>query len=260
MKKLTFIIDVAFISFCAFLLAFAITQYFLDKAVALSISLTLTLITGVITARVMQVKRAKRFNNDELNKAQAKTLMQLKFLSPSTVNNLFIKAFKNKNILAEKRKSYVYLPEKNLLLLNHFSFSPLTFKEVITFYNAMPSSSVGYIFCESLSDELTNIISKFNGRILIRNFITAYNILSEGSALPQNDLPIELEPLTRKLNFKLLLNKKHARKFFFFGAYFIIFSMFSLLKIYYLICGCIFLIFAIFVRLFGYKDTAKSDF
>lgn len=100
-------------------------------------------------------------------------------------------------------------------------------------------------------------MDRFNGRIEFVDSEKVYDFLEKNNALPREKLYINQSCHGLKTFFRKLIKKKHANKFLAFGTTFIFMSWLVPIKIYYVIFGCIFLMFSLLCRLYG-QDVEKQ--
>lgn len=258
MKKITFILDLVFLTFCAFLLYLLIFSYFFAKNVAYSISITLALITAIFLFKFMLNKKKKEIGKNSLNQKHQEAFWQFKFMSKIKVQELFISAFTKHGYTAKKQGKYIEIKEKNLLVGLFLGFEKVSNLEVVRIYNNLNKNQTAVIIASAYEDGALSFIERFSGKIVAKDFNFGASILEKVNLLPKKSVNILPENFKKKSNLSVIFYKKHAKRFFFFGLYFLLFSFFASLKIYYIILGGIFILFAFIIKLFGKNIDEKN--
>ena len=88
-----------------------------------------------------------------------------------------------------------------------------------------------------------------------KTYVKIYAFLKENNSLPPEKYEFSDKKLKGLTLLKTLLEKKKAKRFFAFGFIFLAFSYFVPIKVYYVVFGCAFLIFALFLTIFGQTEN-----
>jgi hypothetical protein len=98
--------------FCAFLyliLSKILFSYFFSNAISLTLSITLTLLLTLFTVKVLFDKRQKSGFIAMSDKMKNQIVFNLHFMPKSKLISLFIEAYSNLNVTAERRKDGLFL-------------------------------------------------------------------------------------------------------------------------------------------------------
>lgn len=260
MKKFTLFTDVVFISFCVFLFSYALTRFFLPYAVSLVASATFSALFSLLLVKIFLERLRKTKSVKTEQKAFTETCFELDFMNSAEVKKLFESVFVKKGFTAVKRKKYLYLPQKNMLVFIKFGFEKITKTDIVAAYNSLGDNESLTLISSDYTEEITNFAQKFNKKIRLYDSKAAYKLLKETDSLPElkhNSFYAEQKP---EMKLKNIFRKKHAKRFLLLGAYFTVFSFFVSVKLYYVIAGGIFLLLSAALRFFGKSDVAEQEF
>ena len=255
---LPIISDVLFSAIISFILSFVLLNYFFDRLPAIALSLTLALIFAILVLKHATSKREKVKLSAREKRERDIALSQLNLYTTTEKNDLFERAVKNAGYQTKRRHGGIYVCNKNSFLFPFFSFDGVSKTDVVKVFNAISNKDTAYIISGKFSDEVIEFANRFDGRIVSVDFDIAFKYLSENGALPRQKFAFKDK---KPLNFsilKTLFLKKNAKKLFFFGILFLFSSNFVSLKIYYVVFGCMFLISALYSKLFG-KEPPKTQ-
>ncbi len=177
-------------------------------------------------------------------------------MKKSSLLSFFQRVFKKFDINAEIKNGRLYIKENGVVIFLHFDFDMVKKSEIIKYFNQLNGDDIGIIFSSSFSNEIISFISNFNGKLKLYDENDVFSILKKAGIYPENDVCFFREK-EKKWDFSLLINKKRAKNYFFFGVIFMLYSFIVPIKIYYIIVGSIFLILSLSLKLFGKnaKDT-----
>jgi len=129
-----------------------------------------------------------------------------------------------------------------------FRIEKVTPDDIISAYKRRGKSGFT-ICCDSLSPEAEKLCSALKIKTICGEEI--YSMLKERAALPKSYVVENIKKRTLKEKLCLALSKTNWRVFFRCGAGLLILSFFTFFKIYYIISGAVFILIAIFIRIFG---------
>lgn len=239
-------------TFIFFILSLAFFLGYFKYAVAISLSITLSLLFALIYFFFSKKKQqAKRIKNKEAKNID-ELMIELNFISKQNLYSTFTKAFNAKNKTVEKVNRGLYLKEDKTLIFFVFSFEGVTKSDVLQAYNMLKKEDKCLIYSSFCSPETEKFIERFGGLIQLENKKNIYSLLKDASLLPKST-HILLDYNTKK-TFKNYFNKKNAKRFLSFGIILVLMSFFVYYKIYYLIFGIAFLIFSSISLLFGKEN------
>ena len=254
---LPIISDVLFSAFISFILSFVLLNYFFDRLPAISLSLTLSLIIAIFAFKKFTAKSEKQKLNVKEKRERDIALSQLNLYTTTEKNDLIERALKNAGYQTKRRRGGIYLADKRVYIYALFSFDGVSKSDVVKVFNTISSLDTAYIISGKFLPEVLEFAARFDGRIKTAEFDGVYNFLLENGALPRQKFVFKDKTPLNFAVLKTLFLKKNAKKLFFFGLLFLFSSPFVPLKIYYVIFGCLFLIMALFSKLFGY-DNIKT--
>ena len=192
----------------------------------------------------MKLKRAQE-------KQKNTCINALCLLNKIQVVDLFYNAIKKKHPEVIRKNGGLVIESKSVMLYFCFSFDSVSKTDVVRAFNAMPKGYVLYLFADNFSAEITHFINRFNKKIIMVDGAKAYELLKETDLLPKSEIDFSNKKPNFLHSIKGLGQRKNAKRYLSFGAIFLFMSYFVPIKLYYIIVGCLFLIFALFCRLFG---------
>ena len=252
------IIDSLFSAFIAFIVAFIFLNFYLERKLCIILSVIISLPVFFIALKRINEQRSLAFIKKQTQKKIDKTNCLLCFLEKTKLFSLFEDALTKKGYAVINKKHGLLIESENALIIPIFNFDEITKTDVVKAYNYLKKGQTAYLFGNSISSELSSFIQRFNNKVVFIGGEKIYSLLEQTNCLPQNDLPLSINTLTIKKAIATLLSKVNSKKFLLFGTLFILMSYFAPLKLYYIIIGAVFLIFALIVRLFGRTDLTKQ--
>ncbi len=254
--KLSFILDVAFVSAISFTLALVAFNYFIPYPFTLIYSACVSAISTIIFFSLTDKKnKAERLKRAEQKECEF-LISELNFSERQEQNDVIENALKKRNIPFERKRAMFFIKDNNAVVICRFGFNNVAKSDVVRAFNAITKKQKAYILAESFDADVIAFAERFDGRIELINGNKVYKFLKESDAMP-NFKYKEFSERKKKGDFKNLLDKKKAKTFFAFGLVFLLTSYFSPLQIYYLVCGCLFLIYSLVLRLMGKEINLK---
>ncbi|MBE7086711.1 MAG: hypothetical protein E7369_00240 [Clostridiales bacterium] len=228
--------------------------YFTPKKIALCISVTLSLLSGLAIFKHGLEKEKKIFIKNESSKTALKVGTKLCFMKKEAVRNLFYKAFEALNLSPEKKGYNIYLNQSGETCFFIFGFDGLSKTDVVKAFNRLSEKANAVIYCFEAPLPVQEFAKRFKGRIKIQDYLEVYNLLSRANLLVDtSDIDVEFID-QKKAKLSQFLDRKKAVKFLALGGFFMALSLFVPLKLYYLISGSALVIFAVCVMLFVKKQ------
>lgn len=256
MKSVYFsvILDSVFCAFLYLLLSQVFFSYFFDNPVSLTLSITLTLVLTLFTVKTLFSNRQKKGLLSINDKMKNQIVFNLHFMPKSKLTALFIKAYSNSNIVCEKRKDGLYLPDKKTLVILKFGYLEVTKADVVKAFNLIKKDQTVEIYSDEFSVGVKEFANRFVN-VYLKDGVDTVKLLKDGECLEQiQDLSVHSEP-SRPDFVKNVFNKKRAKTFFGFGIFFLLSSLIAPLKTYYVVSGCLMLILSLVCIFFGNKTT-----
>lgn len=249
--------DTLFCTVAIFIVLKFLFSLFLNNALSLIFSLTLSLLLGLMFFSVLKKKKGKNLLKKAEEKKMNENLIRLSFMKKSSILTFFQRVFSKLKVENYVKNGRIYLPEHGAVIFIHFDFDEVRKSEIIKYYNLLRDDEIGVIFSQNFSSEIKEFCSNFNGKIKTYAKREIFELLGKAEIFPENDVFFFKEK-ERKWDFSLLLNKKRAKNYFFYGIIFMLYSFIVPIKIYYIIIGSLFLIFSLTVKLFGKTEDKKS--
>ena len=256
MKSVYFsvILDGVFCAFLYFILSQILFSYFFDNPVSLSLSITLTLILTLFTIKTFFNNRKKKQLVSIDNKTKNQILYSLHFLPKHKLIALFAKAYANLNIVTEKRKDLLYLPDKKTVVIIKFGYVEVSKADVVKAFNLIKKDQSVEIYSDEFSKDVIDFASRFVN-VNLKDGGHTVKLLRDGNCLE------DIKPISTitKPKFSTLINnifnKKRAKTFLGFGIFFLLSSLIAPLKTYYIVWGCLMLIFSLICIFFGSREN-----
>ncbi len=254
MKKipLTRILDFCFYGFCLFILSLVFTSYFLRYPYSLILSFCLAVLCSLIIFPIINGKYKRKICSKKEQKAIESLSEYLSLSKKTTIFSLFYNALKAKGYTVERKKGGFYICEKNTYLFLCFDFEPLKKSEIVKIFNLLNKNEKALIFTNVLTTETKSFALRFDNRIIAIGIEGVYDFLKETSSLPS--FPEVQKKNKLKRLFTGLFTKKRATKFFLLGLTFLFLSLFSYVKIYYIIFGTVLMVLSIVSKSFGIAE------
>ena len=252
-NKLAFISDVLFLGFIFFILSLVIFNFLLPYPFSIVNSGFISVIASLLFYLRQGAKRKSQLVNKLEQKELALLMSELNFSDRQEQNELIENALKKAGYLTERKKGAVFIKDKNAVIICRFSFAKVSKADVVRAYNLITKTQTAYILAESFDLELLSFAQRFDQRVVLVDGAKIYTFLKEHHSLPKNYKYKGFFEKKTKASFKPLLDRKKSKTFFVFGLLLLLFSYISPLKLYYIVCGCVFLIYSLVLRLLG-KD------
>ncbi len=249
--------DTVFCSLAVNIVLRFVFSLFLNSTLSLILSVTISLILGLMFFKIFKKKSGKKALKKEEEKQLKETLIRLSFMKKSSQLKLFERAFSKLNVKTEIINGRLRLPHYGAVIFLRFDFDNIRKSEFIKFCNVLNGDEIGVVFSSDFSSEIKNFAINFDGKIKLFSGREVYELLKKASTLPENEVYFFKER-EKKWDFSLLLNKKRAKNYFFFGVIFLLYSFIVPIKIYYIIVGSLFLIFSLTVKLFGREEKNNA--
>ena len=244
------IFDTLFIAFSAFLIFFVILNYFLDKAYALCLAISFSLVVATFSFKSLTEKNQDKLIKKKHEKDLERVCGSLCFLGTKELNNVFSKLFSD----CEKKKGGFYDPESKTLHLYFFKFEGLTKTDIVKAYNKITKNERAIIYTAYCDEKTLDFSHLFGNKIEVVYYEKVYELLKNANLLDEVRRDLNFSLPKKKGSFKGFLNKKRAKKFFAFGAVFLLLSFIVPFKLYYIISGAIFIILSLLSKFFGKND------
>lgn len=249
--SLSALLDSIFCGFICFIVCFLILNYFFLREYAIIISVVFSLLIMTIALKRLWAKNQLVKLKKSQEKLKNECLFNLKMTAQNKILDLFSSAIEKLGRTPKKQNGGIIIQQKSVALFFKFSFDGVCKSDVVKFFNACPKNYTTYIFADEFSSELLAFIDRFNKKIIAVDGVKTFKFLSKTDCLPQSSIEMNKEKLSFIKAKTNLLQRKNAKRYFTFGLIFLFMSFFVPLKLYYVICACLFLTFSLFCRLYG---------
>ena len=253
MKNFSFtaLADAVFSAFLTFILSFVLFNYFTVRPYSMILAVCVALFFALVFYKLFSSKRLGRKIKEGEHASYEKVMTALCFTSKTAVLSLFEKSLKAAGKEVTKRRNALAETKENLVHVPVFSFEDVTKTDIVKAFNLLNKTERAVIYAENYTAGVKSFAERFNGRIILKNGKDAYKLLKNGDNLSEIAVP-DLN-VSRKYpsGIKTLFNSKKAKKYAILGLVFLAMSYFVPIKTYYVICGSVFLVFALLTKLFG---------
>lgn len=249
--SLSLIVDVCFSAFIMFVLTFVLTGYFIERRFAIAFSVILSIPVAMIAYKKITEKKktvaTKKIEREKIDAMNA----ELSLYTQTEINDLFFKAFNKGGFNPTRKNGAIYINAKKDVVLIRYGESGAKKTDVVKAFNLTSANSKAYLLSPSFSDELLSFIDRFSGSVVAVNDKKVFEFLDNLNCIPKSKFPAPVTPQTKERLKAAFFDRKKAKNFFLFGFLFLIMSIFVNLKLYYIILGSLFLIYALILKLFG---------
>ena len=248
---LSIFLDTLFYTFITFLLCLILLCSFFPLKYSLVFSLVFAILIMLISIKSLTKKNSnlKLKNKDERKMEQL--CYSLCIMKEKEKYDFLFNLLNSVGVFAEKKYGGAFIKKANSVIYIFYDFAPLTKSQIVKVFNLLPKTINAFILSNDFDKDVMEFANRFDGRIKLFDQNDAYLFLKENQSLPQvKNILTEKKPLTLSA-FKDILQKKKAKTLLGFGLTFLVMSYFVSIKIYYLICGCVFLFLALLCRLYG---------
>lgn len=259
-KTILSVLDATFYCFALFILSFTALNYFLPRKYSFCYALLVSALCLILVCAVKRDRNEKQLKKKEEENKKNSSLCSLCLIPKPQVTSLFMKAFSKKGYETEKNGYSIFLPNRKLRVFFCFSFDGMNKADVVRAYNRINKSERAVIFTNEISEDVKKFCLRFDGKVNVIGKDETYDLLNETDCLPKKTVDC-IEPETETKKRKFFFDKKRGKKYFLFGALFLLLSFIAPLKIYYTVCGFLFMTLAVISRAFGKTDSGdRSDF
>ncbi len=249
--------DALLSAFTSFIIFFVLLNYTMRKPYSYILAACGAALILLVAFKVGLCKNKRNNIRRKDEKSYTQTMVQLNYQLKALTLSLFEKAFTTQGKVAVRKRGTLCVEEDNEVHFFAFGFDGVSKAQVVRAYNHLDKSDVAVIWAEGFTDDVKLFAWRFDGRIRLQEGSDAFNLLKSTNCLPSPTCPVAKEISTKPQAIKNLINKKRAKNYAVFGIVFIAMSYFVPIKLYYLICGCVFLFASLVVRLFGQTPENK---
>ncbi len=252
------ILDSAFSAFISFVLAFFIINFYVERPFSIIFAISLAVPIYIIAFERIKKSNLSKSTANKRKKAIENMTYSLCLLEKAKLLELFEKAINSLDVKTLKKKHSIFIEDKNCAIFPIFSFDGITKTDVVKVFNAISAKQKAYILGEKITDDVKNFMDRFNMKVEFIDGEKTYDFLEKTGCLPRENFYFSPNNSNKFTFFKRLIRKKHSNKFLIFGLSLILTSWFVPIKMYYVICGCIFLMLSLICRLYG-QEKEKTQ-
>ena len=249
MKKFAFFSDVLFSFFVSSLFTLCLFRYL---GVRLFLAFLLALLCGALTAAaagaILQVRRKNLYLKKSDETIKQKLLLHLALLSDEGKTQFFQNALSTEETPVSRFGKLKIFTEREFYFLN-FTLAPVGADEVVRL-SRFKTGKRKILLCSKIEDAALSLCERLGVDVKTGEWI--YCRLKEEGRLPECYLGEE-NAVKRKRKIKLCFSKANAKRFLVGGAITLFLARISPFYYYYLLVGCLLLLAAVFVRIFGYE-------
>ena len=191
-------------------------------------------------------------------KEKETVITQLKLYTATEQNDFFQKVISLHGKNTERKKSGLFVKDTPFALFPIFTFDGVKKSDIVRVFNSIKKEQTAYILSDSFTVEVKDFAERFDGRVKTVDGNNVYKLLKEKNIFPQIKHAFPEKKKLSLSSLKNLLEKKKAKNFLVLGLLFIATSYFMPLKTYYIICGTVFLIFSLILRLYGKTNATQT--
>lgn len=250
--------DIVFSTITCFLILIVLFAYFIIYPFSLILSAIGTALFTLFFVKVSYSKyKIALKNQNELKEKQA-MINALNLMDKEQTLKLFIRAINKKDYTVAEQNGVLFLPEKNAYVFLFFEFYSVKKVDVLRAYNQFKDKNVVLVSGE-FSKEIKEFALQFKSKLTLCDKDDIYLLLKQTNCMPKTE---EVKEQTQKKPFKEAfiewIKKINYKRFFIFGISFLFFSYFAPIKLYYVICGCVFLALSLSCKLFNSTQIEKG--
>lgn len=246
--------DFLFYFVAAFFLSLILFNYFLYFPLNLVAAGCFSLLVLIICAKIKSLRSEKSNLSAAERKSYEDFILCLNLFSEEKILSLAARVAKKRGFIAKRKLGGLHFEEQKLFAFFRFGFCELEKSDIVKIYRKTGRNARALIVAENPKEEIKNFALRLNRNLLVTNGEEFFKAAKEENLLPESELFISPEK-RKKVDFRLLADKKRAKSYLAFGSVFVILSYFAPIKIYYLISGGIMLTLSLLVKIAGRKSA-----
>ena len=250
MKRSAFISDIIFTFFASFLCTLVLFRFLKVSVIMANLLAGICgLLAAASFAAAKQSKRKVFFLKKSDETLKGKLMLHLAMLSDEGKTRFFLERLTDKENGARRFGKLRICTDESFYLLR-FHLAPVSTDDILIF-SRMKTGKKKILLCNHLDDEAFRLCEKLN--IECFDGEKVYFLLKEKNALPTQYLGEETSSEKTRQHFQLWFSRANAKRFLVGGGLILLTSLISPYPYYYLVFGCVLVLSAIFVRIFGYE-------
>ena len=249
MKKFAFFSDIFFSLFVSAIFTLCLFRYL---GVRLLPALFLALLCGALTAAavgaILQMRRKNLYLKKSDEAIKQKLLLHLALLSDEEKTEFFQNALSATDTPAKRfGKLRIFTPSAFYFL--RFTLAPVNADEVAQL-SRLKTGKQTILLCSSIEESALSLCQRLG--IDVKTGEWVYRRLKEGNLLPEHYLGEE-SAIKGRRKVKLWFSKANSKRFLVGGTLTLLLARITPFYYYYLLIGCLLLLSAVFIRIFGYE-------
>ncbi len=249
MKKFAYLSDILFSFFVSSVFTLCLFRYLRVKLLP---AFLLALLCGALTAAavgsVLQMRRKNLYLKKSDETVKQKLLLHLALLSDEGKTEFFQNALSTDETPVSRFGKLRVFTEREFYFLN-FTLAPVGADEVARL-SRLKTGKRKILLCSKIEDAALSLCNRLGVEVKTGEWV--YNRLKEEGRLPEHYLGEE-SAVQRQRKIKLWFSKSNAKRFLIGGTLVLLLARITPFYYYYLLVGCLLLLVAVFVRIFGYE-------
>ena len=247
MKKLAIsvLFDTAFAICVTFIILFVIFYYYLPVSPALTFAIIFAFIVGIFSFSYLKNKRIKAVYKKDEEKLKDKIIAQLCFMTAQKQTTELSKAYMLTGAKLNRLPFGTVVDDK-MVIVPLFTFNTVTPQDLLEVKRKVKSNLPITVFGVSFDDSAKNFALKLG--ITLKTESDAYDLFKSANYYPEIKIELNESKQSVKTFLREFLSKRNVKNYFLTGFMLLFLAFFTPFKIYYILFGCILLVFAVFVK------------
>lgn len=250
MKKSAFLSDILFTFFLVWIVTLCLFRHLKIPLIA---SFFLSIVCGLLSAcahaAILQGKRKTLLLKRSDAALKEKLSMHLCLLGDEEKTRIFAAALSAQENAPVKQVGKLRLQSQTRLYFLCFRFAPVTTDDVAR-YSRYPNTRRKTLLCERIEESALELCTRLHIEVRAGDF--AFQLLRLQNSLPETYLCDELPKDKRKHRFRMCFARTNAKRFLTSAILILLLSLITPFPYYYLVCGGLLIVLALFTRIFGY--------
>ena len=247
MKKLAIsvLFDTAFAICVTFIILFVIFYYYLPVNYSFIFSIIFAIFVGIFTFTRLKDKRIKSVYKKDEEKLKDKLITQLCFMTTQKQLTELSKAYMLTGAKIHRLPNGIVIDNKSVIV-PLFTFNVVTPQDLLDVKRKVKSNLPITVFGVNFDDSAKNFALKLD--ITLKTENDAYELFKSANYYPEIKIELNTSKQSVKLLLREFLSKRNVKNYFLTGIMLLILAFFTPFKFYYVLFGCILLVFAVFVK------------
>lgn len=246
--------DCFFYAFITLILTFTLLSFYFNNAYSITISIIFALLIFLIVHKKIKEKRRVIKLKSSDKRAVEDFVFDLSIMPTEKQKDFIIKLLNGYGKVGIKHRGGILVKDSNAILFLYYDFIGVEKHSIIKAFNVGKKDQTCYLLAPTFANDIIEFSKLFNKRIVLIDKEKLFLAVKEKNLCLKKSIP-HPKADTPLLTLKDFLDGTKAKKFLFFGLVFLSISYFVVIKTYYLVFGFIFLLFALFLKVFGKKSS-----